>query len=106
MTDRVSALEAELALVLRPPVKVSPASSRRSALNVPALEKYRAMCEHVVAAGWSWRRIAREAECTVQFVTEVYAGRRYVPGWLLESFPQDAQAVAVQVAISHLRKVG
>jgi hypothetical protein len=99
-------LAADLNLALRPPVKVSPSVSRRRALNATALRRYHAMVDHVRSVhGWSWRKIAREAACTVEFVQATYRGERNVPGWLLDAFPPDAQAEAVRVHIEQLRSV-
>lgn len=98
-------LAADLSVALRPPAKVSPARSRRRALNEGALCRYRAMVDYVRARGWSWRKIAREAECTVEHVQACYEGHRNVPGWLLEAFPADAQTEAVRLHIEQLRKV-
>jgi hypothetical protein len=102
----VRTLELQLASVLRPPVKASPSVSRRACLNASVQCRFRAMCDYALAHGWSWRRIAREAECTVQHVQECYRGSRNVPGWLCEVFPPEAQAEAVRLHIEQLRKAG
>jgi hypothetical protein len=93
----------DLARALRPPVKVSPSSARRAELNRGVLCRYRAMCDYVLSHGWSWRRIAREAECTVEHVQACYDGSRNVPGWLLEAFPAEAQGEAIRVHIDQVR---
>lgn len=95
-----------LAVAIRPPVKVTPARSHRATLNATVLCRYRAMVDFVLAHGWSWREIARQAECPVQHVQDCYDGRRNVPGWLLEAFPPEAQAEAVRLHIEQIRRVG
>lgn len=95
-------LERELDAVLRPPAKTV---SRRDVWARSANCRFRAVVDHALAHGHSWRSLARDAECTVRHVIDCYDGRRNVPAWLFDAMPLDARAEGVRVEIAQLRKV-
>lgn len=102
MSD-VRSLEDVLASVLRPPAKVR---SRRDDWARSANCRFRAVVDHALAHGSSWRSLARDAECTVRHVIDCYDGRRNVPAWLFDAMPAESRAEGVRVEIEQLRKVG
>jgi hypothetical protein len=89
---------------IRPLAKTTPTASKRDQQNADALERYRRACDVVIARGWSWRQIARVAECTLTMVQACYAGHRYVPCWLLDSFPEDIQREIAHVRLQQLAR--
>jgi hypothetical protein len=95
-------LLAQLGAVVRPPAKVR---TRRDEFARAALCRFRAVVDHALAHGHSFRSLARDAECTVRHVLDCYEGARNVPAWLFDAMPSDSRAEGVRVEIEQLRKV-
>lgn len=93
----IEELRADLAS-MRPIAKTRPPERvKREALNAPALERFRWGVDTLRMRGWSRDHIARHLGCTLQTLSDVYEGHRYVSAWMLDALPD------VQVELAELR---
>ena len=103
MTDP-RALSAELDAVLRPPARAI--RDPHAAFDERARSKIRAMVDAARADGMSWNQIARQLDCTLRHLQDVYEGNRRVPAWMIEQMPEATHEHAIRLWIAQLGKVG